>query len=561
MSPQDLELGQVPAPAPTARSALPPCKGFIAVASKIASDPDKSTTIYRRFDNLSTRNILYYQAELAELEDLQKRYDEEDQNARDESSIECQRDWEAFVLCAQDEGREKRKMDLIMKIRTTLEKYHEALSSHQRHLNATPPSKTTIKAMRDWFLDDPTGTKSVEDCEPQLWGASEQIFTDPSDLVGLRVPSDHDRLSEFIQNNLGILFKSSQASVNGSERKDEGGKQIIISHAAVSTFSTFISLILASILLFGAIISLSVIRTKSLLLGMLCFWTIVFAGCVGLLTNSKRDQVFGATAAYAAVLVVFISGNLASGGGDGQGHDVRSRAANIKLSLPSVTLTQPPILPPTQAHAEAPTQASARAQSLARELGPVHQEELGCQPEEEPLPSVKTSQNTHATYHPTTIHTAVSHNLLPVHRSLLHHLPVTPYNFIADLPHLTSHNLTAHRPLLHGPPITPPKMASNISFAPVMPIPLVFNAEERIAQLRKYLDLNNPDFQSVENKNSRAAIKSNQDGTISSFKNVIIKDGKIVTYKEAFEGPDCVWFEGMGFQMGQSSHMGTATRV
>lgn len=125
MSSQDLELGQVPAPTPIARSALPPCKGFIAVASKIASDPDKSTTIYRRFDNLSTRNILYYQAELAELEDLQKRYDEEDQNARDESSIECQRDWEAFVLCAQDEGREKRKMDLIMKIRTTLEKYRK----------------------------------------------------------------------------------------------------------------------------------------------------------------------------------------------------------------------------------------------------------------------------------------------------------------------------------------------------------------------------------------------------------------------------------------------------
>lgn len=176
--------------------------------------------------------------------------------------------------------------------------------------------------MRDWFLDDPTGTKSVEDCEPQLWGASEHIFTDPSDLVALRVPSDHDRLSEFIQNNLGILFKSSQASVNGSERKEEGGKQIIISHAAVSTFSTFISLILASILLFGAIISLSVIRTKSLLLGMLCFWTILFAGCVGLLTNAKRDQVFGATAAYAAVLVVFISGNLGSGGGDWQGQCV-----------------------------------------------------------------------------------------------------------------------------------------------------------------------------------------------------------------------------------------------
>jgi hypothetical protein len=29
-----------------------------------------------------------------------------------------------------------------------------------------------------------------------------------------------------------------------------------------------------------------------------------------LLTNARRDQIFAATAAYAAVLVVFVSGNL-----------------------------------------------------------------------------------------------------------------------------------------------------------------------------------------------------------------------------------------------------------
>lgn len=43
---------------------------------------------------------------------------------------------------------------------------------------------------------------------------------------------------------------------------------------------------------------------------MLSGWTVLFAACVGFLTNARRDQIFGATAAYAAVLVVFISGNL-----------------------------------------------------------------------------------------------------------------------------------------------------------------------------------------------------------------------------------------------------------
>lgn len=56
--------------------------------------------------------------------------------------------------------------------------------------------------------------------------------------------------------------------------------------------------------------SLRATRSEKAVLGMLCGWTVLFAACVGLLTNAKRDQIFGATAAYAAVLVVFVSGNL-----------------------------------------------------------------------------------------------------------------------------------------------------------------------------------------------------------------------------------------------------------
>ncbi|TVY16396.1 hypothetical protein LARI1_G007412 [Lachnellula arida] len=317
---QDLELGQEsgpssePAPTPSLGSeqpAAPIRKGFIGLAAKIAADPDKSTTLYRRFDALSARNLLFYQAELAELEEQQNQYDTEDQKARDQlnqESIECQHDWETFTNRAKDAGRERSKMELAMKIRITLEKYHEALAAHQRLLNSSPPSMTTVKAMQNWF-DDPTGEKSPNDCIPQLWGASEHTYTDPHDLVALRVPADQDRLSNFVQKNFGVLFKTSDVS--------GGGAQILISHATLSMFSTILSLILASILLFGAIISLSIIGSKPVLLGMLCFWTVLFAACVGLLTNAKRDQVFAATAAYAAVLVVFVSGNLGGGGGGG----------------------------------------------------------------------------------------------------------------------------------------------------------------------------------------------------------------------------------------------------
>jgi len=62
MNPTALELG---------RARQKPIHGFPRVAAKIAHDCNKTTTIYRRFDRLSACNLLYLQAELAELEALQ----------------------------------------------------------------------------------------------------------------------------------------------------------------------------------------------------------------------------------------------------------------------------------------------------------------------------------------------------------------------------------------------------------------------------------------------------------------------------------------------------------
>ena len=66
-------------------------------------------------------------------------------------------------------------------------------------------------------------------------------------------------------------------------------------------------------LLFGAIYNLYCVTNEQRRLGLIAGYTVAFALCVGLLTNAKRTEVFGACAAYAAVLVVFVSGSLGSG--------------------------------------------------------------------------------------------------------------------------------------------------------------------------------------------------------------------------------------------------------
>jgi lysylphosphatidylglycerol synthetase-like protein (DUF2156 family) len=72
-----------------------------------------------------------------------------------------------------------------------------------------------------------------------------------------------------------------------------------------------INLILAAVLLFGAIYNLYLV-TDDKRLGLIAGYTVAFAVCVGFATNAKRSEVFATCAAYAAVLVVFVSGNLGS---------------------------------------------------------------------------------------------------------------------------------------------------------------------------------------------------------------------------------------------------------
>jgi hypothetical protein len=83
-----------------------------------------------------------------------------------------------------------------------------------------------------------------------------------------------------------------------------------ISEHSQVRFVAIISSVLSGVLLFGSITSLYFVRNPYALLGMLGGWTVLFATCVGWLTNARRDQIFAATAAYAAVLVVFVSGTL-----------------------------------------------------------------------------------------------------------------------------------------------------------------------------------------------------------------------------------------------------------
>lgn len=64
---------------------------------------------------------------------------------------------------------------------------------------------------------------------------------------------------------------------------------------------------MAAILLLGAIVLLRLRVQRNTQLGLIARFTVLFAASVGVLTNARRAEIFASIAAYAAVLVVFVS--------------------------------------------------------------------------------------------------------------------------------------------------------------------------------------------------------------------------------------------------------------
>ncbi|RYO90235.1 hypothetical protein DL764_008472 [Monosporascus ibericus] len=282
-----------------------PMHGFPRVAYKIAHDADRTGTIYRRFDRLASRNLLLLEAEIAELEGRQAEYDYEDRDRPNHPRVqESRSDWKTFEELANGakQPNEVERMELAMTIRGKLREYHEALAAHQFLLNLERPAETTVKGMRDWFE-----ARNTRFGRPQLWGRSEDRFRDVDDLVALRVPANQDRLSLFVLNNFGVFFKTRSSDGHTAE----------ISERSVANAVALLSSLLSAAVLFGSMVSMCFVRNVYAVLGMVGGWTVLFAGCIGFLTNAKRDQIFAATAAYAAVLVVFVSGTF--GGVPGAG--------------------------------------------------------------------------------------------------------------------------------------------------------------------------------------------------------------------------------------------------
>jgi len=177
--------------------------GYPSLAHFIASDRDRTTLIYKRYDGLAARNLLYLQSELAELQAKQRAFDQEDLTSS-LSTKQCARNYSDFEKAVQaDETKQKDRWKLMKDIRVTLKEYREALLFESTLATLPRPPKSVLRAFQMEFYNRSDGKGEPF---PTLGGHSAGIYDDIDDLVALRVQDDQDRLTTFAQERLAFLF-------------------------------------------------------------------------------------------------------------------------------------------------------------------------------------------------------------------------------------------------------------------------------------------------------------------------------------------------------------------
>lgn len=164
------------------------------------------------------------------------------------------------------------------------------------------PTSRTLRAFKRSFKQS-FKTSST----PALWDRDEHLFDNENDLAAL-APVDTDRLNLFLSSYCGwfLRVKDEKSHEERSKGKRPQGTHptpnselFYFPERRIQRASAVISVLLSAILLIGAIVCLTAVsdQSTSVRVGMIVLFTCLFAGVVGLLTNARRAEIFGSTAA------------------------------------------------------------------------------------------------------------------------------------------------------------------------------------------------------------------------------------------------------------------------
>ncbi|EGU82709.1 hypothetical protein FOXB_06764 [Fusarium oxysporum f. sp. conglutinans Fo5176] len=264
------------------QAATRPSLGFSALSSWIVSDKDQELLVLRRL----------------------KAWNKQVEDSNDTALEQAAETWEMMVEQAGAGKPEAKEMlELVNQLRVKIKEYHEALDLQSKISQLNGPDHRALKVARNELHGGPL-KRDGHKPNPILGGRGKDYLDEAEDLVSLKAPAAVDPLSKLLR-----------AYWPGREELSRDGRRRIsrFDERSITITVALFNILLAMVLLVGSISSLYYVKSPPAILGTICGFTILFALSVGLITNAKRAEIFAGSAAYAAVLVVFVGNGDQSG--------------------------------------------------------------------------------------------------------------------------------------------------------------------------------------------------------------------------------------------------------
>jgi len=366
-------------PSPTTPTQLPQClrakdpakdlehplHGWPELARLIAKKPDFEA--FQSFKDLNIKSLLYYQAELDQLrEDLHRvewgDYREGHNFGKHVGSLLVRKD--------SEDKKERKQIDLVIKIRGVLKEYNDAVLQYAQ-ISALPKAhRLNVDSLRTWLSHSSGGNIQIQGHGAHTWGHLTQkepkkpplkhhflsllrslVWTKKSekDELDLMVPCagrEVDGLTRWVANEFVPFWQNlkdaygkrndpvSELPVVEPPQQEPAEEDIhevdeieisktlnTYTEDRILRFTSSVATVIACLFPTVAISVLAKLHETAELLGLIAVFTAIFAIGLMFLTGSgtSRVEIFTATAAFSAVLVVFVQ-NQNGGSYNGNGN-------------------------------------------------------------------------------------------------------------------------------------------------------------------------------------------------------------------------------------------------
>ncbi|KAJ9602909.1 hypothetical protein H2200_012689 [Cladophialophora chaetospira] len=290
--------------------------GYNGLSEQLGAHP--ALMILRRFLPLNARNILVMQGELLRLDDSLKVTIEDD--SKSGNSKRTQYPYNIGLLkgphSEPDDGVQWKKTKAMRKL---LKNYsYEAILQVAALSQLAPVDKGDLACLRE-LLEKPCGSGKPFPQSLDYFTYAEENESDLTSLTG--VHKNKDMLTRWLDRWVRTVFHKyvGQKYHDPISTAESGGSHVeplrvhsYSDHAITSTIDT-LSTILASILPTVAALGIYLIKDQMTRMGAIVACTLLFSTIFTLIARPKRAECFAASAAFAAVLVVFVgnsNGNL-----------------------------------------------------------------------------------------------------------------------------------------------------------------------------------------------------------------------------------------------------------